>query len=115
MTNKVDALFIPQDNTIASAFATVISASKAAKIPVYSSVDTMVRDGSIASISQNQYDLGVETAKQVKLLMSGKGVGQVPVKVIDTGKPIINRQVAMELGITIPEQLGKQADFVGTK
>ena len=34
MTGKVDAIWTPQDNTIASAFSTVISSANQAKIPV---------------------------------------------------------------------------------
>lgn len=72
MTGKVDAVFVPQDNTIASAFSTVVNSANAAKIPVYSCVDTMVEQGSIASVAQSQYDLGVETAKIAVKLLAGK-------------------------------------------
>ncbi|GAA0057611.1 hypothetical protein ScFU53_16480 [Streptococcus canis] len=112
MLSKVDAIFIPQDNTIASAFSSVITASKAAKVPVYSSVDTMVKEGSLASISQSQYQLGVETANQVLRLIKGKAVADISVKVIDHGKPLINKKVAEELGIPISQHLLDTASFV---
>lgn len=112
MLRKVDAIFIPQDNTIASAFSSVVAASKVAKVPVYSSVDTMVEEGSVASISQSQYQLGVETANQVLQLLKGKAVSDIPVKVVDDGKPLINRKVAEELGITIPPRLLKTATVI---
>ncbi|MGT2934680.1 tryptophan ABC transporter substrate-binding protein [Streptococcus castoreus] len=112
MLGKVDAVFIPQDNTIASAFSSVISASRAAKIPVYSSVDTMVEEGSLASISQSQYQLGVETANQVLELIKGKSVSEVPVMIVDHGKPFLNKKTAEELGITIPKNLLTSATFV---
>lgn len=115
ISGKVDAIFLPQDNTIASAFSAVISASNAAKLPVYSSVDTMVEAGSLASVSQNQYQLGVETAKQIKALVAGKKVSQVPVKIVDNGKAVINQKVADRLGITIPESLAKTADILDKK
>ncbi|VDC43563.1 hypothetical protein FMV2238Y02_20700 [Streptococcus canis] len=112
MLSKVDAIFIPQDNTIASAFSSVITASKAAKVPVYSSVDTMVKEGSLASISQSQYQLGVETANQVLRLIKGKAVADISVKVIDHGKPLINKKVAEELGIPMSQHLLDTASFV---
>ena len=111
MTSRVDAVFVPQDNTIASAFSTVVTAAKAKSIPIYSSVDTMVKEGSIASIAQNQYQLGVETAKVAIKILSGKKVSQVPVKVVDRGTPTLNLKVARELGIDIPEKLAKKADI----
>lgn len=111
MAGKVDAVFVPQDNTIASAFTTVVNEASAAKIPVYSSVDTMVKEGSIASVAQNQYDLGLETAKVAVKLLAGKKVGDVPVTVVDTGVPTVNLKVAKELGIQIPESVLKEADI----
>nr|WP_278925276.1 tryptophan ABC transporter substrate-binding protein [Streptococcus canis] len=112
MLSKVDAIFIPQDNTIASAFSSVITASKAAKVPVYSSVDTMVKEGSLASISQSQYQLGVETANQVLRLIKGKAVADISVKVINHGKPLINKKVAEELGIPMSQHLLDTVSFV---
>lgn len=112
MSGKVDALFIPQDNTIASAFTTVVSAANSAKIPVYSSMDTMVEQGSIASVAQSQYDLGVETAKIVVKLLAGKNVEEVPVKIVDSGTLIINLQAAKTLDITVPDSVLSEADTV---
>ena len=109
MTGKVDAIFVPQDNTIASAFPTVVTAANAAKIPVYCSVDTMVKQGSIASVAQSQYDLGLETAKIAVKILAGKKVSEVPVKVVDTGVPTVNLKAAKELGITIPDSLLEEA------
>ena len=111
MTSKVDVIFVPQDNTIASAFPTVVTAANAAKVPVYSSVDTMVKQGSIASVSQSQYDLGIETAKIAVKILAGKKVSEVPVNVVDTGTPTVNLKAAKELGITIPDSLLKEADI----
>lgn len=109
MTGKVDAIFVPQDNTIASAFPTVVNAANAAKLPIYSCVDTMVKQGSIASVAQSQYDLGVETAKIAVKLLAGKKVSEVPVNVVDTGTPTLNLKAAQELGITIPEGVLSEA------
>lgn len=111
MTTKVDAIWVPQDNTIASAFTNVLSAANQAKIPVYSTVDTMVKQGSLAAINQSQYDLGVETAKIAVKLLNGKEVKDVPVSVIDTGTPTLNLKAAKELGITIPDSVLKEAEI----
>lgn len=111
MAGKVDAIFVSQDNTIASAFPTVISEATPAKIPVYSSVDTMVKQGSIASVAQSQYGLGTETAKIAVKLLAGKKVVDVPVNVVNTGIPTLNLQAAKDLGITIPSDLLDTADI----
>ena len=96
MTGKVDAVFVPQDNTIASAFSTVVNSANAANIPVYSG-------------AQSQYDLGVETAKIAIKLLAGKKVSDVPVNIVNTGTPTLNLKEAQELGITIPDSMLSKA------
>lgn len=111
MTGKVDAIWTPQDNTIASAFSTVISSANQAKIPVYTTVDTMVKEGGLASVAQSQYELGKTTARSAVKVLKGKKVKDVPVDVIDDGTPTLNLKVAQDLNITIPENVLKQSDI----
>ena len=111
MTGKVDAIWTPQDNTIASAFSTVISSANQAKIPVYTTVDTMVKEGGLASVAQSQYELGKATARSVVKVLKGKKVKDVPVDVIDDGTPTLNLKVAQDLNITIPDDVLKQSDI----
>lgn len=111
MTGKVDAIWTPQDNTIASAFSTVISSANQAKIPVYTTVDTMVKEGGLASVAQSQYELGKATARGAVKVLKGKKVKDVPVDVIDDGTPTLNLKVAQDLNITIPENVLKQSDI----
>lgn len=111
MSGKVDAIFVGQDNSIASAFETVLAEANAAKLPVYTAVDNMVKQGSIAAVSQNQYNLGTETAKIAVQILKGKKPSDVPVQVINTGTPTVNLKAAKELGITIPESVLKEADI----
>lgn len=111
MTGKVDAIWTPQDNTIASAFSTVISSANQAKIPVYTTVDTMVKEGGLASVAQSQYELGKATARSSVKVLKGKKVKDVPVDVIDDGTPTLNLKVAQDLNITIPDDVLKQSDI----
>ncbi|MFU2205826.1 tryptophan ABC transporter substrate-binding protein [Streptococcus pluranimalium] len=110
MTGKVDAIFIPQDNTIASAMKTVAASANKAKLPVYVVDDSMVKNGGFAAIGQNQFDLGVETGKMVAQILDGKAVKDMPVNVIDTGTPTLNMKVAKELGIDIPQEVLDEAE-----
>lgn len=111
MTGKVDAIWTPQDNTIASAFSTVISSANQAKIPVYTTVDTMVKEGGLASVAQSQYKLGKATARSAVKVLKGKKVKDIPVDVIDDGTPTLNLKVAQDLNITIPDDVLKQSDI----
>lgn len=111
MSRKVDAIFVPQDNTLVSAFPTVIKGANAAKLPVFSVDASMVEMGSVAGVSQSQYDLGLETAKIAVKLLNDKEVSEVPVNVINTGKVTLNLKAAQELGVTIPDSVKNDADI----
>ncbi|MBF0778953.1 tryptophan ABC transporter substrate-binding protein [Streptococcus cuniculi] len=109
MTSKVDAIWIPQDNTIASAFKTVVASNKEAKVPIFPSADTMVKEGGLASVVVSQHGLGISTGKMVAKILKGAKPAETSVDVVDQGTPIINKKVAAELGITIPEDVEKAA------
>ncbi|URZ86510.1 tryptophan ABC transporter substrate-binding protein [Floricoccus penangensis] len=109
---KVDAIYTPMDNTIASAFPTVISVANKAKKPVFPSVDTMVEQGGLAAVAINQHDLGVATGKMAAKILNGEKVADIPVEEFSKVKPIINENAAKELGINIPDSVAKDADKV---
>ena len=112
MTGKVDAIWIPIDNTIASAFATVVSSNKDAKKPIYPSATAMVEEGGLASVVVDQYDLGVATGKMAAKILKGAKPEETPVEIFNQGKSVINKKSAKELGITVPEDALKEAGQV---
>ena len=112
MTSKVDAIWVPIDNTIASAFSTVVSSNQSAKKPIYPSATAMVEAGGLASVVVDQHDLGVATGKMIDQVLKGAKPADTPVNVFSTGKSVINKKLAQELGITIPESVLKESGQV---
>ena len=112
MSGKVDAIWIPIDNTIASAFATVVSSNKDAKKPIYPSATAMVEEGGLASVVVDQHDLGVATGKMAAKILKGAKPEETPVEIFNKGKSVINKKNAKELGITVPEDALKEAGQV---
>ena len=112
MTGKVDAIWIPIDNTIASAFATVVSSNKDAKKPIYPSATAMVEEGGLASVVVDQHDLGVATGKMAAKILKGAKPAETAVEIFNKGKSVVNKKNAKELGITIPDDVLKEAGQV---
>ena len=112
MTGKVDAIWIPVDNTIASAFSTVVSSNQTAKKPIYPSATAMVEEGGLASVVVDQHDLGVATGKMAAKILKGAKPEETPVEIFNKGKSVINKKNAKELGITVPEDALKEAGQV---
>jgi putative tryptophan/tyrosine transport system substrate-binding protein len=65
LVGRVDVIFTPQDNTLASAFDAVVKTARDNKIPLFSLDTTSVTRGALASYGVDQYQLGVAWAKSV--------------------------------------------------
>lgn len=104
LTNKVDAIFAPNDNTVASAMSALASEASKAKIPVFVGADSMVQDGGFATVGIDYTQLGKETAKMVDQVLNGTNVSEIPVKVFkDDLNVYVNEKVLTDLGISLPD------------
>ncbi|MEG2914969.1 MAG: ABC transporter substrate binding protein, partial [Oscillospiraceae bacterium] len=61
LANKVDAIYTPIDNSIATAMPTLAQVGKDSKTPIYVGADSLVADGGYATVGINYEDLGVKT------------------------------------------------------
>ncbi|GAK47647.1 putative ABC transport system substrate-binding protein [Secundilactobacillus oryzae JCM 18671] len=114
MVRNVDAVYVPTDNTIASAMQTLVANANAAKVPVFPAVDTMVKDGGLATLSINQYDLGVETGKMTAQILKGKmNPAVTPIHFFRKGDMTVNLKQAGKLGIKLPQSIIKEAEKNG--
>ncbi|HEM5988254.1 TPA: ABC transporter substrate-binding protein [Streptococcus suis] len=112
VTSKADVLFTPVDNTVASAFSTVVSVANKTKTPIFTSVEDMVEGGGIASVTLSQYDLGVATGKMAAKILDGANPGDTPVQIFNEGTVVVNQKVAKELGISLSEEIINKASKV---
>ncbi|MSE22155.1 peptide ABC transporter substrate-binding protein, partial [Lactobacillus parabuchneri] len=111
---SVDAIYVPTDNTIAGAMQTLVGAANNAKVPVFPAVDTMVKQGGVATYGIDQYKLGVATGKMSGQILKGKKKpATTPIKFFRYGKLIINEKQAHKLGIKVPAALLKKAQEKG--
>lgn len=113
MVTKVQAIFVPTDNTIASAMPTLASVANSRRIPIFPTVDTMVKQGGLATVGLNQFDLGVETGKMVAAILDGDNPATMPIHFMKRGDLIVNEKVAAKLGIKLPADLLKRAAASG--
>jgi putative ABC transport system substrate-binding protein len=105
----VDAIFSPIDNTVASAMPVVTQVANKAKIPVYVGADSMVKDGGLATYGINYPVLGRETADMAVEILNGKNPGDIPVRTMTDMDIYVNKDTAASIGITLPEDVLKEA------
>lgn len=108
MVGKVEAIFVPNDNMVASAMSVLSAEAIKAKIPVYTGADSMVADGGLATVGINYKILGNQVAEMVKrIIIDGQPISDNPVEVVNEYAKMVNLQTANAIGIEIPEELLK--------
>lgn len=106
LVGKVDAIYTPTDNMVASCMATVSMVANEAKIPVIVGEDGMVQGGGLATYGINYYELGKQTAVMaVDILKNGKKPAEMPIQYLNTCDFSYNKDTAELLGISIPVEL----------
>lgn len=109
LVGKVDILFSPIDNTIASAMAIVGKIARDTDIPFYVGADSMVKDGALATYGINYTILGQETGEMAIQIIEGKKPGEIPVRTMSDMNIYLNKTTAEEIGIIIPEDIIEKA------
>jgi putative ABC transport system substrate-binding protein len=105
LATKCGAIYIPTDNTVASAMATVNSVASEAKIPTICGESSMVMEGGLATMGINYYDLGYKTGLMAIEVINGKNPGDMPIQYADKSDEVtINGLVAEEMGFTVPDK-----------
>lgn len=106
LASQVDAIWVPTDNMIASAFPTLVEKADEYHIPIFPAVDTMVEEGGVATFGLNQYEIGRKTGKMTAAVLNGEAdPATTPVQFAEEGELFINFEKAAELDIVIPDSL----------
>lgn len=115
LVTKVNALFLMQDNTVASALPSVLQAAKKAHLPVFSSFVEAVQNGAVAGIAADEYRLGEQTGQLVVRILKGEKPGDLSVEDPRHLSLAINKMAAEELHLVLPPELLKKADVIYPK
>ena len=114
VSQRVDAVYVPTDNVVASAMSNLVAITDpakitdAAKIPVFAADEGMTMTGGVATYSVDYYQLGYQTGLMAAKVLAGEA--KIADLAIETQKEIkltVNEERAKKLGITIPEALRK--------
>ncbi len=94
LIGKVDAIYVPTDNTIVSALESAVGVANEAKLPLYAADTDSVARGALAAVGFNYFDVGVQTAALVDRVLKGESPGEIAV-VFASGTDLqVNRQTA---------------------
>lgn len=106
---KVDIVFSPIDNNVASAISAAVKVFNDAKIPFFVSADSMVKDGGLATYGISYVELGQKTGKMAADVLGGADPATMPVQVMKEVKIYINQKTADAIGLEIPADILAEA------
>lgn len=102
--SEVDAIYIPTDNTLVSATATVHEIASAEEIPVITADEGSAAVCAIATLSVSYYNIGYEAGLMAyDILVNGSDPAEMDIKyATDTTKKYVAANCT-KLGVTVPE------------
>ena len=118
LVGKVDAIYLPTDNAVASSMAQVVTVAEEAKLPVICGAITQVEGGGIATYGIDYYKLGYQSGEMALKILNGEAEpAAMPIEFANEEDLalVINKGEADLIGLDIPQELLEQAQFVETK
>ncbi len=112
LAGRVDAVFMPQDNTVMSAVETLIGICQDQDMPLYTGDTESVKKGALATLGNDEYDCGRQGAVLAARILRGEKAGEIVSEKIRKRTLLINQSAANEYNITIPQEILKRADEV---
>ena len=112
IASKVQVIYAPVDNTIASAIDALVGVGNQAKVPIVGGSTSFVKSGAVASLGFDYYQVGIQTADYVEAVLKGKPISEIPVSFAKGSDLFLNQKAADALGITIPESMLKRASDI---
>ncbi len=111
LVGKVEAIYVPQDNTIVSAISSLISLQYEKKIPCFTSDEVLVQKGAFAAVGTSYYEHGKQVGERiVKFLNHSTGL-EIPIAFPEKPQIYINKTTAKHLDINISDKIAKKAHY----
>jgi putative ABC transport system substrate-binding protein len=110
---KVDLIVISSTRLAMDSVSNLLSVLNSTKTPMFSYADAPVRSAAVAGIAADDIKLGGLLAESVvDVLIKGKPISQVPVKMDLDPKICINEAMMKGLGLKFPDAILKRAELV---
>lgn len=113
LVDRVDVFYVPKDNTVVASLESIIKVANEHDKPTFVGEGDSVKRGTFASFGFEYHDLGYTTGKMAVDVLKGKKPSEIPVGFPESLELYINKSAAKEEGITLTEEMTKDAKIVG--
>jgi len=112
LSEKVQAIHLTHDHTVASAFRVIVKVCNEKKIPLFTGDVASVPRGAIAAYGLDYFFIGYSAGKRAARILAGEEPGDIPWGPAEKFSLVVNEKAAKAQGIFIPLDLLKKADKV---
>lgn len=106
VSEDIQAIYVPTDNTLASAMSNLVGITNESKIPVMTGATAMTDDGGTFALGVDYYQLGKQTAQMAVRYLDGKvKIENMPVETSHDFEVVINHEAANKIGLKIPQSV----------
>ncbi len=100
MFGKVDAIYTPTDNMVASNMQVISKTAMQGNIPVICSEVNLISKGAVGTFAMDYYELGKQTANQAFEILEGKNYPEnMPIQYLENVKLALNTEVTKKLNL----------------
>jgi putative tryptophan/tyrosine transport system substrate-binding protein len=116
LVGRVDAIYVPTDNTVVTALDSVIAVANSKKIPLFVGELDSMKKGAVAASGFSYYDLGYQSGLMaVDILTGKKKASEINVELPSSLKLVINKTAAEAQGLKVKEDWSKLGEFYDGK
>ena len=112
LIGRVQAVYIPTDNTVVSAFEAITQIGYQAKLPIFAADTDSVGRGAVAALAVDYYRMGRQTGEMVSRILQGARPADMPVETLREFQIYLNPGSAAKMGLKIPPTLLQKADKI---
>ena len=112
LVGRVDAVFIPTDNTIISALESVLKVGVQNKLPIFAADIDSVERGAVAAMGFDYYKHGYQTGAMAEKILKGASPATIPVEFQKDLQLQINAVYSEKMGVAPPQALLDKATKV---
>lgn len=112
LAGRVDAIYVPNDNTAVSAMSSIVQVAEKSKIPLFAGDTGSVQNGALATRGYDRFKLGQKTGALIVRILKHEKIE----KSVDASHDLhvyVNEKTRKILGVDLPTNLEKNVIRVG--
>ena len=109
LKGKADLIYTSLDNNVVAAYESLYKVAVENKLPLVASDTDSVKRGAVAALGVNYRDMGKKTGEIVARILKGEAPGDIAPSRMDKLDLIVSKKNAAEEGVTLSEEVLKEA------